>query len=98
MHDIDQGLPHFIESIRNQYPTASEHQITTAHQRCYHEWQAQNTHVLFIVDASITLKGPYLEADLRLIEQSFHLGDLRDGVGYLLWMRSGCAASSLSIR
>ena len=51
-------------------------------------WQEQNTHRFYIIDAPITLKRPYLEADLRLIEVSFHKGDMRDGVGYLLWVRS----------
>ena len=44
--------------------------------------------MFYIVDASVLLKGPYPEADLRLVEESFHLGDLRDGVGYLQWVRS----------
>ena len=87
-HIIEQGQPHSIEKVRNEYPTANDIQIQNAYRCLYHEWQAHNTHVFYIVDASITLKGPYLEADLRLIELSFHLGDLRDGVGYLHWVRS----------
>ena len=61
-------------------------------------WQEQNTHLFYIVDASITLKRPYLEADLRLIEVSFHMGDMRDGVGYLQWVRSFRLADSIVVQ
>ena len=89
-HIIDEGVPPSWDFIRGKFSfsAANDYQITNAHQYAVREWQAQNTHLFWIIDASITLKGPYLEADLRLIELSFHKGDMRDGVGYLLWVRS----------
>ena len=71
---VDQGVPPNKESFRGGGSAASDYQIDHVHQQNHRMWQEQNTHLFYIVDASITLKGPYLEADLRLIEVSTPYG------------------------
>ena len=74
----------------------SNAELRLLHSRVVAEWWAENARLYDVVFRSIDLSGNHMTSDLRMIEDRFWMGDLRDGIGLLQWVKSFTNSSSVS--
>ena len=110
LKEILAGL-HLSDTIHNSSPPTIEqvaHQLATSGytmtmpqvhgwaQYVVGQWWSNSTTLYHIVYRSITLAGPFEEADLQMIQRCFWLGDYRHGYNLFQWATSHVVASSVA--
>ena len=110
LKEILAGL-HLSDTIHNPSPPTPEqvaHQLATSGyimtmpqihtwaQYVIGQWWSNSTTLYHIVYRSITLTGPFEEADLQMIQRSFWLGDYRHGYNLFQWATSHVVATSVA--
>ena len=110
LKEILAGL-HLSDTIHNSSPPTIEqvaHQLATSGytmtmpqvhewaQYVVSQWWSNSTTLYHIVYRSITLAGPFEEADLQMIQRCFWLGDYRHGYNLFQWATSHVVASSVA--
>ena len=88
------ALATFSASFLTRYPNAQHSIVLKAYAKEYMLYLQHNTDVYHILRASMTLQGPFVNADIQLFADHFSLGDMRDGKGLYDWATSFTPASS----
>ena len=66
----------------------TDQEVTVFHGRMMQEWWTENTKLYYLAYRSICLEGPYKQLDLQMIQRAYWVGEMRDGIGLLEWVRS----------
>lgn len=103
---VDEGIdvaepipqPPTQNATTEAYATPNATQSQLKQQQAYAaaraEWQAENTYVFDVVEATLDLTGPHFRSDLKRVA-TFEAGSLRDGRGLLSWIATFTDLSGL---
>ena len=84
---LREEAPPTLERFMIEAPSIDRELLRRMHAIAVQEWQQENTDVFYITRNSVNLDGPHKKSDLALIERKYVSGDLRDGKGFLEFVR-----------